>query len=127
MNRPALTLSLQERVSKWMYRCFPPAVCQDVQERGDRFLEEALELLQANGYDRSRIPALVEYTYSRPAGDRGQETGGVMITLAAYSMATGVDMHAEGETEMERISQHNVMETIRQKQATKRDIHGPLP
>ena len=40
------------KVEKWMAACFLPAVRQDRQERTFRFLEEALELAQANGCSR---------------------------------------------------------------------------
>lgn len=119
--------SFQARVHPWMLECFGGDVPFDVQERGDRFLEESLELLQANGYDVERIPTLVNYVYGRPVGARFQEVGGVMVTLAAYCTATGVDMQGAAEAELARILQPATIEKIRSKQAGKRDIHGPLP
>lgn len=119
--------SFQSRVAPWMYECFGPAVAADLVERGDRFLEEALELLQSHGYDPTRVAALVDYVFNRPAGVPAQEVGGVMVTLAAYCNATGQDMHTAGETELARILQPEIMQKIRIKQSSKRDIHGPLP
>jgi hypothetical protein len=122
--------SFQARVAPWMQQCFGPTISNDRVERGDRFLEEALELLQSGGYDPARIPALVEYVWSRPVGEPSQEVGGVMVTLAAYCLAYGLDMHEAGETELARINVPAIIEKIRVKQATKAAAIGntsPLP
>lgn len=120
---------LQARVAPWMQECFGPVISADRLERCDRFLEEALELVQAVGYGPDRARALIEYTFGRPAGEPSQEVGGVMITLAAFCLAHGLDMHEAGETELERISAPAVITKIRAKQAAKaRDIpFSPLP
>ena len=60
--------SYQDRVKEWLAVCFPQSVHSDRQERTHRFLEEALELAQANGCSREEAQALVEYVYARPAG-----------------------------------------------------------
>lgn len=117
----------QLQIGRWMHECFEPQLYGNMQERGDRFLEEALELLQSGGYDKSRVATLVEYVYSRPPGEPGQEVGGVMVTLAGYCHIAGISMWQEAEDELRRIRQPKVMEKIRNKQASKRDIHGPLP
>lgn len=121
--------AFQARVQPWMMTCFGPEISADRIERGDRFAEEAFELLQAGGYDPARLPALIDYVWGRPAGEPAQEAGGVMVTLAAYCLAHGLDMHEAGETELARISRPEVVEKIRAKQAAKaRDIPlSPLP
>lgn len=115
---------LQERVALWMDACFGPTISKDRIERNHRFLEEALELVQANGCTQSEAHQLVEYVYQRNEGDINQEVGGVMITLAALCLASGVDMHAAGETELARI--WTKIDKIRAKQAAK-PRHSPLP
>ena len=72
--------SFQERVREWVAACFPPSSHHDVDERTHRFLEEALELAQANGCTKDDAMELVSYVFSRPVGDSFQETGGVMVT-----------------------------------------------
>lgn len=109
--------SFQARVKPWMLECFNEAIAADVVERCDRFIEEALELIQANGCPADRAHALVEYVYGRPQGDINQEVGGVMVTLAALCLATGVDMHDAGETELARV--WTKIDKIRAKQASK--------
>lgn len=117
----------QSRVAPWMQECFGAAIASDVRERGDRLLEEVLELLQSHGYDPSRVATLRDYVFGRPIGEPQQEVGGVMVTLAAYCLATGIDMHTAGDTELARISAPEVVERIRLKQASKRGLHTPLP
>lgn len=114
----------QQRVQPWMVECFGPEIAADTQERNHRFLEESLELVQACGATQSEAHQLVDYVYGRPVGDKHQEVGGVMVTLAALCLAQGLDMHQAGETELARI--WTKVEKIRAKQAAK-PKHSPLP
>jgi len=125
-SRPVTWLipSFQERVTPWMDECFGPRISADTSERNHRFIEEALELVQAGGMDRSEAHQLVDYVYDRPKGELKQEVGGVMVTLAALCLAQGVDMHDCGETELARV--WTKVEAIRAKQAAK-PKHSPLP
>ena len=116
--------SFQSRVQPWMLACFGAEIAADGAERNHRFLEESLELVQACGCTASEAHQLVDYVYGRPVGERKQEVGGVMVTLAALCLAQGLDMHAAGETELARI--WTKVEAIRAKQAAK-PKHSPLP
>jgi hypothetical protein len=118
------TAAFQQRVQPWMLECFGPEISANTQERNHRFLEESLELVQACGATQSEAHQLVDYVYGRPVGDRHQEVGGVMVTLAALCLAQGLDMHAAGETELVRI--WTKVDQIRAKQAAK-PKHSPLP
>lgn len=115
---------LQARVKPWLLECFGEAIAADRQERNHRFLEEALELVQANQCTASEAHQLVDYVYGRPVGEPSQEVGGVMVTLAALCLATEIDMHAAGETELGRI--WTKVDQIRAKQAAKPAM-SPLP
>jgi hypothetical protein len=116
--RPADALTLQARVRPWMLACFGEEIARDQLERCDRFIEEALELLQVFGYEPARIHALIDYVYGRPVGELEQEVGGTMLTLAALCLAVpGVDMHACGEAELARV--WTKVDVIRAKQAAK--------
>jgi hypothetical protein len=114
----------QTRVQPWMLACFGAEIAADGVERNHRFLEEALELVQACGCTRSEAHQLVDYVFSRPVGEKRQEVGGVMVTLAALCLAQSLDMHAAGETELARV--WTKVEQIRAKQAAK-PKHSPLP
>lgn len=116
--------SFQSRVKPWLLECFGEVIAGDREERNHRFLEESLELVQSLGCTASEAHQLVDYVYGRPWGDPFQEVGGVMVTLAALCLASGLDMHANGETELARI--WTMVEKIRAKQASK-PKHSPLP
>lgn len=124
-----LSDTFQHSVSEWMDKCFLPSLYSNMTERGDRLLEEVLELLQAHGYDKARVPTLVDYVFSRPVGDPAQEVGGVMVTLAGYCWVAGLDMHVHGHAELARISHPEVMAKIQAKQEAKNALHfdTPLP
>jgi NTP pyrophosphatase (non-canonical NTP hydrolase) len=109
--------SFQHRVWQWVVACFPTSVQLDVQERNHRFLEEALELAQANACTREEAQQLVEYVFGRPTGDVRQEVGGVLVTLAALCNAIDVSMDEAGEHELDR--NWSRIERIRVKQAAK--------
>ncbi|WP_010339408.1 hypothetical protein [Sphingobium yanoikuyae] len=116
--------SFQERVEAWLRACFPIAVWSDRAERTHRFLEEALELAQANGCSRDDALALVQYVYDRPIGRPDLEVGGVMVTLAGLCSASQINMDQAGDRELGR--NWDRIEQIRAKQAAK--PHGsPLP
>lgn len=114
----------QQRVQPWMLACFGEAIAADRQERNHRFLEEALELVQATGCTADEAHQLVDYVFGRPVGEPAQEVGGVMVTLAALCLAQGLDMHSAGEVELARI--WTKVDAIRAKQAAK-PKHSPLP
>lgn len=121
---PRLQQPLQPRVREWVLACFGEVIADDQVERRQRFLEEALELVQAAGAPRSEIVKLMDYVYSRPVGELPQEIGGTMTTLAAFCSAHNLDMHLCGEFELARI--WTKVEAIRKKQATK-PKNSPLP
>lgn len=122
-------VDFQAGVADWARKCFERPLYRNMTERGDRLLEEVLELLQSKGYDSARVRTLVDYVYARPVGEPVQEVGGVMVTLAAFCSVAGLNMKGAGDAELERIAQPEVMEKIRAKQELKNAIHfdTPLP
>lgn len=107
----------QSSVEPWMMACFGAEIASDVVERNHRFIEEALELVQATGCSKEDVLMLVDYVYGRPVGDPPQEVGGVMVTLAALCLANRMHMHDAGEVELARI--WTKVEKIREKQRNK--------
>lgn len=110
-------VAFQNGVDKWMDACFGDAIKADKVERCDRFIEEALEFVQAVGYSAERAHALVDYVFGRDVGEVNQEVGGVMVTLAAACNTIGVDIGAAAQTELARV--WTKVEAIRAKQAAK--------
>lgn len=116
--------SFQRRVVDWLSACFPVRATTDRAERTHRFLEEALELAQANGCSYSDAVKLVDYVYSRPIGQPFSEVGGVMVTLAGLCHASKIDMEEAADEELSR--NWSRIAIIRQKQASRPD-NSPLP
>lgn len=114
--------SYQQRVRAWVLECFGTVIADDMTERSFRFLEEAMELSQSVGCTREQAHALVDYVFGRPAGELGQEVGGVMVTLAALVSAAGVNLNAQAERELTRINTPETIAKIRRKQASKRGV-----
>jgi hypothetical protein len=114
----------QGRVGEWMGACFTPEIIADKLERADRFIEEALELVQATGYSADRAHALVDYVFNRPVGVAFQEVGGVMVTLAALCNPHDINMDGAAETELARV--WTKIDKIREKHASK-PVGSALP
>jgi hypothetical protein len=122
--RAALRGGFQDRVKVWVLACFGADIATDKMERNHRFLEEALELVQACGCTASEAHQLVDYVFMRPTGEKAQESGGVMVTHAALCQAQGIAMAEAGEIELTRC--WGKIDTIRAKQAAK-PKNSPLP
>ncbi len=116
----------QNRVGAWVSDTFGAPATADINERGDRLLEEVLELLQAHGYDRSQIGRMADYVYGREAGVPAQEVGGVMVTLAAYCHAIGIDMQQAGERELARIEDPDIAASVRAKRKSKPNLRPDI-
>jgi hypothetical protein len=115
---------LQLSVHEWIETCFGRQYAEDKIERNHRFVEEALEQVQALGCTREECHQLVDYVYDRPAGEPAQEMGGVLLTLAALANANNLDMNTCVNNELSRVWQN--IDKIRAKQAAK-PKHSPLP
>lgn len=114
----------QQGVNRWMHACFKTHDCTDVQMRCWRFIEEAHELVQALGCTREEAHQLVDYTWDRPIGEPRQEVGGVMVTLAALCVATGIRMTEAAQDELRRV--WTKIDQIRAKHDAKPKF-SPLP
>lgn len=117
-------MTYQDNVAAWVSACFPASAQTDVAERSHRFLEEALELVQASGCTKEDARLMVDYVFDRPAGAHEQEVGGVMVTLAALCNALKLSMDDAADRELARNWKR--IDAIRHKQATK-PAGSPLP
>lgn len=116
--------TFQNRVKPWLLACFGSVISNDKKERNHRFLEESLELAQACGCTAGEAHQLVDYVFNRDVGEKHQEVGGVMVTLAALCLSQELNMHENGEEELERV--WRCVDKIRAKQASK-PKDSPLP
>jgi NTP pyrophosphatase (non-canonical NTP hydrolase) len=117
--------SFQKEVDRWILECFGEKIGKDPIERNYRFLEEALELVQACGCSKEDAMRLVDYVFDRTKGELYQEIGGVMVTLAALCNTHNMHIETCADLEIERITQPEIIEKIRKKQVTK-DIQSKI-
>lgn len=117
-------IRFQRDCAAWAKTCFGAKTARSRVERNHRFLEEALELVQAHGCTRDEAHQLVDYVFDRPVGEPDQELGGVMVTLATLAAANDQDMTEAGLAELDRV--WGLIDKIRRKHANKPKI-GPLP
>jgi hypothetical protein len=114
----ATQISLQGMIRSWVQSTFGEGLCYDVKERGMRFGEEAIELLQATEQvSREDLHKLVDYVYDRPAGKVEQELGGTMLTLNALAASLYLSPELALRDEFHRVLDPLVTETIKKKQA----------
>lgn len=114
-----INAEFQEVVWSWCRKVFDSHPWHTLPERSRRFLEEALELVQAAGLTAEAAHKLVDYVYGRPLGDTRQEVGGVVVTLAALATAASVDMAGAALSELSRIHEPHVIAKVRAKQELK--------
>ena len=114
-----LRSKFQDRVRSWIETVFGINSLLDRTERGMRFCEESLELVQALGLPKMTVLQIVKHVYDRPVGDVIQECGQVVITLTALGEALSLDLSDASETELARIFQPAIMELIKSKHKLK--------
>jgi hypothetical protein len=94
----------QRKLVAWGTECFGADHMADHKVRALRLLEEAIELSQAVSVPAEQCAKLVEYVYSRPAGNPQQELGGVGVTWLVAAAALGSSALEALHAEMERIA-----------------------
>lgn len=87
----------------WIRDTFGEDKARNKENRSRRFIEEAIELVQASDMPKSEVQTILDYVYSRPKGEITQEVGGVLVTLAGHAMAFGYDPETCGNIELARI------------------------
>jgi hypothetical protein len=98
----------------------------DVNERRDRFAEEAFELLQACGAKRDDLVTLLDYVFSLKSGSVVHEIGDVETTLTSLCVELGVHRYDAAADGLRRLEDPETIKRIRAKRAT-RHGRGPLP
>ena len=113
---------LQDHIGIWMQEVLPGPTT--TKERALRFLEEAIELVQALGLTQEDIQRTGEMVFERPAGEPSQEVGGVVSTLLALTNHLKVSAHAAALAEIERMDTPEVKARVQARQAEKRKRLG---
>lgn len=95
--------TLTQRTGRWVTQTFGLEILTSRRERALRIAEEAIELAQAEGIERTQTAALVEHVYDRPVGDPDQEAAGIGVCLLAWAACTGRAIHQLIERELTRV------------------------
>ncbi|MGX5776952.1 hypothetical protein [Methylorubrum zatmanii] len=117
--------TFQARADRWLEKV-TEGDPTDLPERRDRYSEESLELAQALGATREGMHQLVDYVFSRPVGEPGDEMGDTKLCLANLASWAKLNMDACGEAMLARRSKPESVAKIRRKRST-RHGRGPLP
>lgn len=91
-----------EKVLSWAESMFG-SIALDRRERACRFLEEAIELAQAEGLPAETVGAIAARVFSRPAGQTHKEIGQAMMTLNVLAKNIGLDAAMEQRREWDRV------------------------
>lgn len=86
----------------WGVRCFGPVHMGDKRLRAMRLLEEANELAQSVGVEKTTAHDIVRMVYARPPGEVQQEIGGVLMTASAMCSSVGLDFDETMDREVLR-------------------------
>jgi len=100
-------INYQQECYQWVIDCFGQEIANNIKERRKRFLEEAIELVQASGATKAEVVVLVDYVFGRSAGDKHQELGGVMVTLASLCTPLGLDLEQAAIDELQRAKRNS--------------------
>lgn len=100
----------QQQITDWARKAFGEEEATNLRQRGIRLLEEAIEAYQAccgvsgrDTHDERKAHELVRYVFERPAGNVGQELGGVAVTALALAAAAGLSADEEECREINRV------------------------
>lgn len=96
---------LAARCAAWVQGVYGQASLHNQDNRAARFVEEAIELAQAQGLGKDVIAKILERAYSRPAGRIGQEVAGSFFTLLVYCYVAKIDLWLETLEEVERVEE----------------------
>lgn len=113
----------QTMIRDWMFNEVGDHTQWDPTNRGQRLLEETLELVQCQpgALTKEQAHSLVDYVYSRPVGHFPQEIGGTIVCLLAICDATGENLHQCLIDEYNRITTPGIVEKVRNAIVRKRN------
>ena len=114
---PRFDTSFQEESWRWVVQTFGPQTPDKRGARGLRFIEEALELVQATGLTAEKCHQMVDYVFGRPVGEVRQEIGGTFFCMLMLAQFEGIDADDALEEEIGRA--WSKQKAIREKHAAK--------
>lgn len=116
-DNPITHHTFQERLYQWFLHTFSeqfPQLIDNKREKSHRFIEEAIELVQACNLTKQELIEIVNVVYDKPSGDIFKEAGGVATTLSLLCQNHGFQLNAAAEAEYER--NFTIIDKLREKQ-----------
>lgn len=101
--RPSNRDIRQNMMVRWGIDAFGLAQMENIEQRGLRMVEEAIEAAQAAGCEHKMLHKLIDYIYDRPVGNLKQELGGVQVCVAVLANAAGFSADQAELQEIERV------------------------
>lgn len=86
----------------WLTATFDRAICFSKEERGLRFLEEALELAQATGVSAEKAQRLLQVVYAKEPGAVQAEVGDALNTLLCLAARYKMDLTGQHAKTLKR-------------------------
>lgn len=108
--------ALQTRAFVWVTKITPVVA---IATRARRFLEEAVELVQALGLTKDDVLRVVDYVYGRPVGEVENEIGGVGMTLLPLCEALDISAEQCFRRELARVSTPEMIAHVKARQVEK--------
>jgi NTP pyrophosphatase (non-canonical NTP hydrolase) len=93
----------QHRIADWCAAAFGKDHATNIEQRGLRLAEEAIEAAQAANCDPATLHKLIDYIYAKEPGALAQELGGVGLCVLAMANAAGIDADDAESAECERV------------------------
>lgn len=119
------------RCLKWALHTFTSNLVYNTHERCARFIEEAFELVQALGFNKRRILAILDTVYDKPKGEPRKELGDVMNTLALLAITHQMDENEEAQITLEanwlRVEEIRAKNDLKSKPYLNDSIRGSNP
>lgn len=93
----------QSAILQWANATLGEATASNTGERIRRFVEEAIELVQAAGLDKQALHNIIDHIYAKPAVQMAQEIGQVGVSLLGLSEHLGIPADDEERKEFDHI------------------------
>ena len=93
----------QQALLAWAVDTFGE-VANSPTERALRLIEEAAEVVQTVGLTKEEAIRVIERVYSRPAGELGNELGGLVMTAECLAEVMKHDLYLQADAEYLRIT-----------------------
>lgn len=109
---------------EWGERCFGEKHMEDEEARGERMVEEAIEVCQCLGISRKTTHRIVDMVYDKKVGEINRELGGLVLTTAVLCQTLSTDIETVYINEILRVLAKEPAHFAKRNQEKIQLIHG---